>query len=100
MKSLVIRKVAEQDLDEASKWYESRRTGLGAEFLLTVETAVASILAHPEANALVHKNLRRAFIHRFPYGIFYYVEEPRIVIVGVIHSSRSPRIWKRRLSQN
>ena len=100
MKSLVIRKVAEQDLDEASKWYESRRTRLGAEFLMAVETAVASILAHPEVNALVHKNLRRAFIHRFPYGIFYYVEETRLVIVGVIHSSRSPRIWKRRLSQN
>ncbi|MGI8978658.1 MAG: type II toxin-antitoxin system RelE/ParE family toxin [Pirellulaceae bacterium] len=100
MKSLVIRRVAERDLDEAAKWYESRRAGLGAEFLLSVETAIEGILAHPEATALVHKNLRRAYVHRFPYGVFYYVEETRIVIVGVIHSSRNPRIWKRRLSQN
>ena len=98
MKSVVIRPEAEADLDEVFDWYEARRKGLGAEFLLCIEQAIDGILQFPEAAPLVHRNLRRAFIRRFPYGVFYLVEDTRIVVVGVIHGSRSPRVWKKRLN--
>lgn len=96
MKQLVIRTIAEDDLDAAVEWYESRHPGLGTDFLSAVEVALDDIVKHPEASASIYKNLRRAHIRRFPYGIFYCVHEHRIVVVGVIHGSQSPRVWKRR----
>lgn len=96
MKSLYVRPEAKADIREAMQWYDARREGLGADFRSSVERAIDNILRFPEGSPLVHRNLRRALIQRFPYGIFYVVEETRIVVTGVIHANRSPRVWKRR----
>jgi hypothetical protein len=40
---LVVRPVAEADITEAALWYERRATGLGTEFLRTVEAALVEI---------------------------------------------------------
>jgi toxin ParE1/3/4 len=96
VKSLYVRPEAKADIREAMQWYNARREGLGADFRLCVEHAIDNIIRFPEGSPLVHRNLRRALIHRFPYGIFFIVEEARIVVTGVIHAKRSPRVWKRR----
>lgn len=96
MKSIYIRPEAKADIREAMKWYDARRAGLGVDFRLCVEGAIDNILRFPEASPLVHGSLRRAFVRRFPYGVFYVVEETRVVVFGVIHAKRSPRVWKRR----
>ncbi len=93
---LVIRLAAEEDLEEASAWYERQREGLGKEFLAAVGDALEKIVRHPDFGMLVHRRLRRANVRRFPYGVFYIVEPDRIVIVGVLHGRRSPRVWKSR----
>jgi plasmid stabilization system protein ParE len=33
---------------------------------------------------------------RFPFGVFYQVEEDRVVVIAVLHGSRHPRAWQRR----
>jgi len=96
VKPLFVRPEGKADIREAMKWYNARREGLGAEFRLCVERAIDNIVRFPEGSPLAHRNLRRAFIQRFPYGIFYIVEETRIVVTGVIHERRSPGVWKRR----
>ena len=40
---LVIRPAAESELSEAYRWYEAQRQGLGSEFLVSVEAALALI---------------------------------------------------------
>jgi len=34
---------------------------------------------------------------RFPFGVFYVVDDDGAVVIGVIHGSRHPRRWKSRL---
>jgi plasmid stabilization system protein ParE len=94
---LIVRPEAERNLAEVHDWYESRVAGLGSEFLLAVDAALSSIQRTPELHQVVHKNLRRALIRRFPFGIFYLVEEARIVVVAVMHARRDPETWRRRL---
>lgn len=96
IRSTIIRPAAEQDLAEAHRWYEEQRTGLGADFLLCVEDGLAKIRTAPEAYPIVHRNVRRLLIRRFPYGVFYMVEPTRILILAVLHERRDPEVWKSR----
>jgi toxin ParE1/3/4 len=94
--SVAIRPEAEADLAEAYGWYEGCRKGLGDEFLLSVEALLDSIQRFPQSYPAVHKQVRRALLRRFPYGIFYLVEEETIAVLAVFHASRDPKRWQER----
>ena len=91
-----LRSKAEQDLADAAAWYEEQRQGLGHEFLDEVLTMLASIAETPLMYPHVHRNTRRAVIHRFPFGVYFRVENAAVVVVAVMHGSRNPRRWKSR----
>jgi len=43
MKRIYIRKDAEMDIDDAYKWYENNKVGLGEEFLIKVTESLYKI---------------------------------------------------------
>ena len=92
-----LRPEAEAELEEVYRWYEQQREELGADFLLCVEEALEKIRRTPEMYPTVHKHIRRALIRRFPYGIFYLVEEQKIVVLAVFHGRRDPKQWQSRI---
>ncbi len=94
---VIFRPEAQADLEETYAWYEEQRAGLGEDLLLCMEDALSKIRRHPEAYPEMHKGVRRALIRRFPYGVFYLVEEEAIVVIAVFHSRRDPRRWESRL---
>ncbi|HLC17280.1 MAG TPA: type II toxin-antitoxin system RelE/ParE family toxin [Thermodesulfovibrionia bacterium] len=69
--NITIRSIALKEIEEAYQWYESRREGLGDDFVLCVEESLEKISRDPELYPAVHKNIRRILIRRFPYGILY-----------------------------
>ena len=93
-KQIIIRPEAEADIQDAFLWYEQQRNGLGNDFLLCVEEALSMIGRTPEMYPRVHKNVYRSLIRRFPYGVFYIIEEDRIVILAIFHAKRNPKKWK------
>ena len=93
---IVIRPAAAADIEEAFLWYERQRPGLGNEFLAAVQAMRESIAAHPAIHPIIHRDTRRALVHRFPYGIFYRVYGEVIVVVACMHASRDPRQWRSR----
>jgi toxin ParE1/3/4 len=95
-RDIVIRPEAEADLAEAFAWYENRCPGLGSEFLLCVDAALNAMQRNPEMHATLHKDVRRALVRRFPFGVFDVVEESRIVVLAVFHAKRDPRGWQDR----
>ncbi len=94
--ALIIRPEAEADVLDAFAWYNEQLPGLGQELLAELDRVFAEIVANPEAFARVHRELRRALVRRFPYGIFYALETNRVVVVAILHTARSPKIWRRR----
>jgi len=93
---LVIRPLAQIEALEAFAWYQRRRPGLGLDFRDRLGDTLDRVLAQPFACAIRHRNLRQAFVERFPYFVFYAVVDDAVVVVGVIHGSRRPATWKRR----
>ncbi len=91
-----LREEAEEDLAAAALWYERQREGLGHEFLDEALSAFHLVAEQPLRYPVVHRNTRRALMTRFPFGIYFRVEQPQIVVVAVIHGSRHPRRWQGR----
>ena len=96
-RKLIIRPEAEADLAEAFEWYETRVTGLGLEFIRTVDSLFNSIIRNPQAYPVVYKTARRALTRKFPYEVFFMVDADRVVILAVFHARRSPQRWQERI---
>jgi plasmid stabilization system protein ParE len=75
---------------DARGWYESRRGGLGDEFVQSVERCIESIRRTPELYAFAHEQYRRALVRRFPYAAFYEYTDEAIIVYSVFHCSQDP----------
>lgn len=84
------------EIEEAANWYEMQRKGLGHEFLDEVLRAFKTISDNPYTYTVVHRHTRRALTHRFPFAIYYRIEEESLVVVAVMHGSRHPKRWQKR----
>ncbi len=91
-----LREEAERDLGAAAAWYEQQRVGLGHDFLDEVLSTFELVAEQPLKYPVVHRDTRRALMARFPFGIYFRVEQSQIVVVAVIHGSRHPRRWQSR----
>lgn len=87
---------ANAELKEAQARYESVRPELGQRFAEAVADTVEAIVAAPLQFAVVEKGRRRAGVRPFPYGIFFLVEETRIVVISCFHGKRHPKHWQLR----
>ncbi|MBN4075117.1 MAG: plasmid stabilization protein [SAR86 cluster bacterium] len=91
-----LREEATEELAKAASWYERQLSGLGQEFLDMALALLESIPENPTQYPIVHKVVRRALLPRFPFGIYYSIEENFILVYGVMHASRNPSRWQDR----
>lgn len=96
MQEIRLQRDAEQDLAETAIWYEEQQPGLGHQFLDEALATFSSIAEMPSRYPSVHRATRRALMHRFPFGVFYRIDDVGVVVVAVLHGSRHPRTWRRR----
>lgn len=87
---------AEEDLRGAADWYRRQAAGLDLRFRDAVREALGRITERPALYPKVHRELRRALVHRFPYSIFYRVTDETVLVVAIVHQARDPAIWQRR----
>ena len=99
IRSLVLWPEARQDLQDAHDWHEDQRGGLGVEFMEEIQGALERIRNHPLRWAAIEEDVRRCLTKRFPYGVFYLVEEERIVVLAVMHQAKDPESWRKRRRQ-
>lgn len=82
---------AAADLRDACDVYARADPALRDRFLADVDLVVERILTFPHGATPVagHPDLRRARMRRFPFGVFYRVEDNHdLVIVRVLHTRR------------
>jgi len=94
---IVFRMEAQSEFDLAFDWYENKQPGLGVDFLNHVAEVLKRVELMPESSVQVFEDIRRAVVHRFPYSVFYRIEESQIVVIAVFHTKRDPQIWKVRV---
>jgi len=93
MKTVRLLQPAEQEMFDAAAYYESRVSGLGDAFLDKIASAVADIAENPQRWPVIQSDIRRRFIHRFPYALFYRVDHDEIVVLAIAHLHRRPVYW-------
>ncbi len=95
---LAIRTAAENDLADIRDWYESRKPGLGLEFLTEIDAAIARIVQEPLSYPQMHRDVRRALVPRFPYKLWFRVQPATVVVIACTHAVRGPAFLETRLS--
>jgi plasmid stabilization system protein ParE len=91
-----LRPEADRDVAVAASWYEQQRPGLGQEFLDEFVAMSDRLSESPLVYPTVHRKTCRALLNRFPFGVFFRMAGTDVVIVAVMHGSRSPHRWRGR----
>jgi len=84
------------DIEAAFDWYEGEEPGLGFEFVDELRHAYRRILDGPFKYQELRSGVRRSITRRFPYAIYFSVEDEVIVVVAVLHTARDPAEWQQR----
>jgi len=82
---------AKDDIELALAWYERQRRGLGFEFLDCVEVSIRSILENPKMYRVYYSYFRGSVIRRFPFSIFYTIEDKEIVVHSIFDNRQEPK---------
>jgi hypothetical protein len=84
------------ELIGAQDWYESETTGLGRRFRQAIDALAQRMSANPLQFPIVFKNVRRALLRRFPYSLFFVIEDETLLVISCFHASRNPLRWRKR----
>lgn len=86
---------AEEEVTEASFYYQTASGGLGQEFLDDLQRTINAVRERPKLGRPVSRGLRQAPLQRFPF-LLIYAEEEEILVVAVAHQNRRPGYWRAR----
>lgn len=82
--------VAEAELAETARWYESQCPNLGHDFLDEFEAVMGRIMRFPLAWTKVSERHRRCLFRRFPYAVLYSQTATEVTVAGVIDLRKNP----------
>lgn len=88
---------AEEDLRAGREFYERQEPGVGDYFAAALAADIDSLLLF----AGIHPHefgFRRALSKRFPFGIYYLIEDAVVRIYAILDLRRDPAWIRRRLS--
>ena len=88
---------ANEELDEAVRYYDHQLPGLGFRFFQEVDAAIERIRVMPEAWTKIGDRSRRCILKGFPYALLYVVEPSEILITAVANLHRDPEHYKDRI---
>ena len=86
------------EYQQATLYYAERDPTLALRFVEAIEDTIRRVVESPQRWRVLDEDVRRCLTHVFPYGILYTIEPDFILIVAVMHGSREPGYWKRRVT--
>lgn len=98
MYKIELTSFAELDIQESIQWYNDASNGLGNSFYKNIKSTISLIQRNPKYFPVRYKTIHTALVKEFPFMIHYQINETNeaIIILGVIHTSRNPKIWDKR----
>jgi plasmid stabilization system protein ParE len=94
--SVIFTQAARGELIDAQDWYEREATGLGSRFRQAIDALIDRMSDNPRQVPILFKNVRRALLRRFPYSLFFVVEDDALIVIACFHASRDPSHWQKR----
>jgi toxin ParE1/3/4 len=93
---LIVRREAEEDIQQAREFLEQARAGLGTRFVARLREVFERIESNPDLYGRVWKDVRAARVRRFRHLVYYTVFDDRVEILAVLHGARNPSTWRLR----
>lgn len=88
---------AREDALAARRFFEGCQVGLGLKFSRELFQSLDRIGDYPEMYGEVWPAVRAVGIRRFGYVIYYAIRPTEIDIIAILHGSRDPGEWQRRI---
>jgi hypothetical protein len=83
---------ASEELVEAIEYYDEQRPGLGNELVAELDATLVTVTEYPAAWPLVRKDIRRALLSRFPYGVLYRFTDGEVIVAAFMDLRRDPQV--------
>ena len=93
-----ILSIAEADLEEGYRFYESQADGLGTYFLDTLYSDIDS-LAYFAGMHRVVLGCHRLLSRRFPFAVYYRVANDEVIVFAVLDCRRNPSWIRKKLNE-
>lgn len=95
--NIKILKSAERDLKEGFYFYECQKAGLGHYFIETLMSDIESLNIFAGIHSIHFDRYYRLLSKRFPFAVYYVIEENEIKIYAVIDCRKDPAWIRKRL---
>jgi plasmid stabilization system protein ParE len=93
-----ILSVAESDLEEGYRFYESQADGLGTYFLDTLYSDIDSLAYFAGMHRIV-LGYHRLLSKRFPFAVYYRVVNDAVLVSAVLDCRRNPSWVRAKLTE-
>lgn len=91
---LVILPKAQAEMAHAVDRYELQQAKLGKRFISCVDKLFNIFLKNPFQFSEKTPPFREALVAKFPYLIIYQINDNKIVVYSVFHTSQNPESWQ------
>ncbi|MBO6496985.1 MAG: type II toxin-antitoxin system RelE/ParE family toxin [Roseivirga sp.] len=96
MYNLQIRTQVKGDIQEIVDFYDRVSSKISDRFLDELYASWEAISENPALFQQKYKQTRVKYLRNYPFGVHYMVRDRTVIILAVIHTSRSPRKWQER----
>lgn len=94
LNNIEISDEAERDFDNS--YYFEESPIIANAFYQQINISFESVKKTPYSFPEVYKNVGKFTVKKFPFLIYFQVEEYVVKVIAIFHSSRNPEIWKER----
>ena len=95
--SIELSDEAEFDFDKLYEFYYDGSSKVAETFLDRINLCFENIKQNPNSFPIIHKDLRKYVVKKFPFVIYYRIIDTVIQVIAVFHTSRNPEIWNDRI---
>ena len=88
---------ASRDLVEGYRFYEKQAQGIGAHFLDSLYSDIDSLIVCAGIHSVHFGKFHRLLSKRFPFAVYYRVEEQAVLVYAVLDCRRNPAWIRNRL---
>ncbi len=94
---LIIKTLAEQDLTQAAEWYAEQSPHLPEPLIRDFDITLSTLKDNPRIYQKRYGQVRIAFTQRFPYGIYFTIEEKTVYVHAILHAKQRPQTGLNRI---
>ena len=88
---------AEIDLKSSFEYYFYEDSQVADSFFKQINISFEKIKQDPEMFPIVYGSIRKYVLKKFPFVIYYRIDNVIVQIIAIFHTSRNPQIWNERI---